>query len=139
MDYSRFKDKAYSLITRFGIDAVITRQGSSVQYEKHYDPMERKHYWIDPAEPDDRYYTAPTEAVHEYTAKAIRSDWTGKDLADAQIEAGDCKFSVCCDEVIHLQDTLTFGGDTFLVVPPLKVISPDGDTVIIQIVNGRKA
>lgn len=119
MDYLSLKDTAINLITEFGKECVLKKQG-----ESFYNPETME---------NETLYT-------EVAGVAVRLGYETEAVgaSNGLIQAGDLRFICSFEECpVETEDFILFQGIEYTVINVADV-SPDGETVLIYKVQARK-
>jgi hypothetical protein len=136
-DYTPMKEKAEELIGRFGTFIQIERKGSDADWTKKYDPATMRSYWEDSER--NIVYEAPEDTVSTWDGKAVLSNWPKTMLDNRVVETSDIRMIVVSDVEVKSGDLIiTASGRSLNVVPPTRLISPNGKDLIVQEVNSRE-
>jgi hypothetical protein len=136
-DYASIKEKAGDLIERFGTSIQIDRIGSDTTWTKKYDPATMQSYWEN--EIGTIVYESPEGVTNTWTGKAVLSNWPKSMLDDKIVETSDIRLVVVSEVEVKVGDEITTAaGRVLKVVPPTRLIKPDGETLIVQEVNCRE-
>lgn len=135
-DYGPLKAKAAELIAKYGAVIKVQREGSTATWTRKFDVQQSRTYWEDAEE--NVVYDPPDEVVILATGNAIVSEWPKSLIANGVVEVEDVRVLVVVDVDVHNGDVLIFAsGHEYQVVPPVRKVSPDGITVLVQEVNAR--
>lgn len=120
MDYARFQDTATRLISKFGSLATLHKPVGGPVYDELAGDVEQ-HY-------------------RDVQGKAIVTEYSAESIGrmDGIIEAGDVRIGAVLDEPpTEVEDDITVGPDRYNVVSATSV-KPDGSSVIVYIIQGRR-
>jgi hypothetical protein len=119
MEYDQMYETALSLIEEYGNDCVILHPDGT--YTTNSKGIKIKNYT-------------------SYSGKAVKTNYKAEDIGNSGnvIKAGDVKLIACSDfEPTETIDCVQYGSDKFTIITKNK-IQPDGVTVIVYILQGRK-
>lgn len=136
MNYQVIRNKAARLVARYGVGVEIVREGSDTTWTRKYDPAQMRTYWEDGA--GTVVYTAPASVEVRAPGHALIGDWPVEQIGQQGIEAEDVMMTVTTTAEIRSGDKVVLAtGREYLVALPIDRVSPAGETLIVQIVNGR--
>lgn len=138
-DYTALATRTQDIIKDKGVVCSVQRLGAdTTTYEKKYDPSTMSHYWED-INTLDRYDSPPTGSTLTWSGYAVVSKWPYKMIDGENVLHTDIKLLVSVSEKIRPGDTVVIQGISYQVVQPVDPVSPDAQTIIVQIVNARRA
>lgn len=135
-NYVPLQEKANELITKYGAEVKILREGSGGDWTKKFDPATSRPYWEDSSL--NVVYIIPAIAAVEYPGNAIIGKWPLNLIERGVVESSDARVLIAIDEEVHNGDILVMAsGREYQIVPPINRVSPDGDVIIVQEINAR--
>lgn len=120
MDYTRFQDTALRLIERFGNEATLHKPVGEPVYDELAGDV--------------------VQAYREVSGRAVVTEYTAESIGktDSMIEAGDVRISAVLDEPpTEVKDDVSVGDDRYNVITATSV-KPDGQSVIVYVIQGRR-
>ena len=131
-DYASLKTKAEELITKYGTSIVIQRVGEAGDWQQRYDEETGRPYWENDST-GTIVYEIPTGVTESVTGNAVITEWPLFLIEQGYVEAEDLRAVIAINTEIKDGDTLVLPSSReYRVVPPIKRVSPDGATTLVQ-------
>ena len=138
MNYGRFVSLAKRLIGDKGATVTVTRGGGSEEWQRFYDPETMRYMWQNLDDPGSEAVSEkPDDTDLVFSGVAVQTDWSTYAMAAGVVKAGDVKLITQTDQPIKPGDLIGMGGREYVAADPIKDVSPDAGTLIIQEVNCR--
>lgn len=136
VNYAALASKAQSLLQANGTSILIERVGSGGDWTKKYDSATQRVYWEDVDE--NIVYVEPGDAVTQTIGYAVMTSWPVRMIDGSLIKVDDVLLIVYTSiEIVPGDKIITAASRELLVVPPVQIIRPNEETIIVQKVNGR--
>lgn len=120
MNYSRFQNTALRLIQKFGNTATLHKPVGSPVYDSIVGDV--------------------VQGYRDVKGKAVVTSYSAEVFGKSEslIEAGDVRISAVLDEApTEVEDDITVGPDRYNVIN-VTTIKPDGASVIVYVLQGRR-
>lgn len=131
-NYTKVRDKATTLLTKFGQAAYLNRYESTTTYTQSFDVIKKQTKWVHTST-GDVLYTPPTGSLKQYLYQAVVSEYSINEIDGINILATDKKIILSYNSTMpEINEYLLIGTTKYKIVN-ISVVSPGSDVVLFKV------